>query len=310
MSRKPPSRELLKPRRGTGVRDRWAYVFLFPFIAGMALFFAWPLARSGWMSLQRGAGTDEARFAGLANYSFAARDPLLWGSLLNTLAFAALFLVVQIPASLGLALLLNDRRTRGLRELRFIFFSTHLVGVVFAAVLFSDMLSGRHSLMSRLLLHAGLIDIPLDLLNREAWVMPLMLACAWYLSVGFGMIYCLAALQHVDRQLYDAALMDGAGAWGRLFHVTIPQIRPTLSFLAIAGAIWALQVFELPYVLLDGPGPNYRGLTAVMYLFAIGFERGDLGYSAAIGWIFTVVVVLITLAMIRMLGVGREEVES
>src|SRR5687768_9567501 len=181
-------------------RQRWAYVFLAPFIAATALFFAWPLARSGWMSLQRDAGTDDARFSGLANYQFALYDTLLWGSLLNTIAFAALFLVVQIPASLGLALLLNDRRTRGLRALRFIFFSTHLVGVVFAAVLFSDMLSGRHSLVSQLFLHTGLIGAPLDLLNREAWVMPLMLACAWYLSVGFGMIYCLAALQQVDTQ--------------------------------------------------------------------------------------------------------------
>ena len=124
------------------------------------------------------------------------------------------------------------------------------------------------------------------------------------------MIYCLAALQQVDRQLYDAAVMDGAGAWGRFWHVTLPQVRPTLSFLAIAGAIWSLQVFELPYVLFDGPGPNYRGLTGVMYLFAIGFERGDLGYAAAIGWIFTAVVVLITIGMIALLGVGREEVQA
>jgi ABC-type sugar transport system permease subunit len=284
-------------------------VLLAPFVTAMVLLFAWPLARSGWMSLQRDAGTADARFAGLANYEFAQYDPLLWGSLLNTVAFAMLFLLGQIPASLGLALLLNDRRLRLLPLLRFIFFSTHLVGVVFAAVLFSDMLSGRHSLVSRLLQWAGAIDVPLDLLNREAWVMPLMLACAWYLSVGFGMIYCLAALQHVDRRLYDAAVMDGAGAWGRFRHVTLPQVRPTLSFLAIAGAVWALQVFELPYVLLDGPGPNYRGLTAVMYLFAIGFERGDLGYAAAIGWIFTILVVLITLVMIRLLAIGREEVQ-
>lgn len=293
-------------------RDRtiWPYLFLAPFLAGFALFFAYPLARSAWMSLQRDAGTSQARFAGLANYAFGLNDVLLWGSVLNTLSFAALFLAGQIPASLGLALLLNDRRLRLLPVFRFIFFSTHLVGVVFAAVLFSDLLSGRHSLVSRLLLWTGAIDAPLDLLNREAWAMPVMLGCAWYLSVGFGMIYLLAALQQVDQRLYDAARVDGAGAWRRFVHITLPQVRPTLSFLSIAGAIWALQVFELPYVLFDGPGPNYRGLTAVMYLFAVGFERGDMGYAAAIGWVYAGVVVLIALLMIKALGMGREEVQA
>jgi ABC-type sugar transport system permease subunit len=141
--------------------------------------------------------------------------------------------------------------------------------------------------------------------------MPVMLGCAWYLSVGFGMIYCLAALQHVDRRLYDAARVDGAGAWGRFWHITLPQVRPTLSFLTIAGAVWALQVFELPFVLFDQtPGPGYRGLTAVMYLFAVGFERGDLSYAAAIGWIFTIVVVVITGLMAWSLRIGREEVQA
>lgn len=293
-------------------RDRtiWPYLFLAPFLASFALFFAYPLCRSAWMSFQRDAGSSDAHWAGLSNYAFGLGDVLLWGSVLNTLTFAALFLAGQIPASLGLALLLDDRRIRLLPVLRFIFFSTHLVGVVFAAVLFSDLLSGRHALASRLLVWLGLIDSPLDLLSREAWAMPVMLGCAWYLSVGFGMIYLLAALQQVDRQLYDAARVDGAGAWRRFAHVTLPQVRPTLNFLSIAGAIWALQLFELPYVLFDGPGPNYRGLTAVMYLFAVGFERGDLGYASAIGWIFAGIVVLIALAMIRLLGVGREEVQT
>ncbi len=291
-------------------RSAWPVLFLAPFLASFGLFFAWPAGRSLLLSFERGGGTVDAHFAGLDNYIFAFGDILLGLALLNTLVFTILFLLVQIPASLGLALLMNDRRIRLLPLFRFIFFSTHLVGVVFAAVLFGDLLSGRHSLLSRLLLAVGLTDAPLDLLNRQAWVMPVMLGCAWYLSVGFGMIYCLAALQQVDRRLYDAATMDGAGAWGRFRHVTLPQVRPTLSFLAVAGAIWALQVFELPYVLFDGPGPGYCGLTAVMYLFAIGFERGDLSYAAAIGWIFTAIVVLVTGVMIRVLGLWREEVHA
>ena len=291
-------------------RSAWPYVFLTPFLLGFGAFFAWPLARSFWMSLHRDAGLSSSRYAGLANYRFALGDVLFYLSLANTLLFAILFLLVQVPASLGLAMLLDGRRVLARPAFRFIFFSTHLVGVVFAAVLFADLLSGRQSLVSRALVGLGLADAPVDLLNRTAWAMPLMLLCAWYLSVGYGMIYCLAALQHVDRRLYDAATVDGAGAWGRFRHVTLPQVRPTLSFLTIAGAVWALQVFELPYVLFDGAGPGYRGLTAVMYLFAVGFERGDLGYAAAIGWLFAGFVMVVTVVMVLALRVGREDVQA
>src|SRR5690606_41012991 len=154
----------------------WPYLFLGPFLAGFGFFFAYPAGQSLVMRFQREAGTAAARPAGLANYAFAAGDLLLWLSLLNTLLFAVVFLVVQIPASLGLALLVERARRRVRPVLRFVFFSTHLVGVVFAAVLFSDMLSGRHSLVSRSLMAIRLTDAPVDLLNREFWAMPVMLA--------------------------------------------------------------------------------------------------------------------------------------
>ena len=289
-------------------RNPWPWLFLAPFLAGFGLFFAYPLVRSLSMSFQRDAGTDAARFAGLANYRFALGDPLLGGALLNTVAFTALFLVVQVPASLGLALLLDGRRVVARPLFRFVFFSTHLVGVVFAAALFAALLGGRASPVNRLLLAGGIVDQPVDLLQSPNLVLPLLLGCAWYLSVGFGMVYCLAALQGVDRELYDAATTDGAGVWGRFRHVTLPQVRPTLGFLTVAGAVWGLQLFELPYVLFNGPGPGYRGLTAVMYLFSVAFVDGDLGYAGAVGWLFVAVVALVTLGLAGALGLGREDV--
>ena len=260
------------------------------------------------MSFERDAGTSAARFAGLENYRFALGDVLMWGGLANTVAFTALFLLVQVPASLGLAMLLDGRRVVAKPVFRFVFFSTHLVGVVFAAVLFSTLLGGRSSPVNRLLVATGVVAQPIDLLQSPALAMPLLLLCAWYLSIGFGMVYCLAALSNVDRDLYDAATTDGAGAWGRFRHVTFPQVRPTLAFLTVAGAVWGLQLFELPYVLFDGPGPGYRGLTAVMYLFSVAFVDGDLGYASAIGWVFVGVVVVLTVGLARLIGIGREDV--
>jgi len=126
---------------------------------------------------------------------------------------------------------------------------------------------------------------------------------AWlWLSVGFGMMYLLAALQAVDVQLYEAADMDGAGSWARFWHITLPGVRPVLVFLIVVGLISGFQLFELPYVLLQGPGPGYAGFTIVMYLFTVGFQQGNLGYASAIGWALVIVTVLATIPRWRASG--------
>src|SRR5262249_46013366 len=106
--------------------------------------------------------------------------------------------------------------------------------------------------------------------------MPAIVMAALWLSVGYGMIYLLAALQAVDRELYEAAQVDGAGRWARFHHVTLPSIAPVLRFLILVGVIGAFQLFELPYVLFgQSAGPAGFGITIVMYLFVTGFRVGD-----------------------------------
>jgi ABC-type sugar transport system permease subunit len=97
------------------------------------------------------------------------------------------------------------------------------------------------------------------------------------------MIYFLAALQNVSRETLEAASIDGAGPWQRFRHVILPEIKPVFGFVALLSVIGSLQLFELPFILLDGPGPAQRGLTLVMYLYQNGFDRNDLGFASAIG---------------------------
>jgi len=108
---------------------------------------------------------------------------------------------------------------------------------------------------------------------------------AWlWLSIGYGMVYFLAALQGVDQSLYEAAEVDGAGPWKKFWNVTFPSIRPVFIFLTLIGVVGSFQLFELPFVLLQGFGPKYAGLTIVFYLFGTGFQTGNLGYASTIGW--------------------------
>lgn len=288
-------------------RQRWApYLFLAPAGGLFALFLAYPLVRSMVLSFYKSAGPRNDVFVGLGNYIYLLQDRYFWWAAINTALFTVGFVLLEVPLALGLALLLNHRQVWLKRTFRLAFFSTYLVGQVFVAVIFTSLLGGRQGLVNRLLVDMGLMAEPIGFLTDPRWTMlSLWIAALWLMS-GYGMIYLLAALQGVDEQLYEAAAVDGANRWGRLVHVTLPGIRPVLWFLVLVGAIGGLQLFELPYVLFRGSGPNSAGLTVVMYLFITGFEIGDLGYASAIGWALVVLIAAFSLLYLRSTGLLRE----
>jgi len=137
----------------------------------------------------------------------------------------------------------------------------------------------------------------------EIYVMPALIIASLWMYVGFNMIYFLAALQGVDENLLEAAEIDGAGSWHRFRHIILPQIAPVTGFITLLAIIGSMQLFELPYILLGGPGPEERGLTIVMYLYQYGFEIGDLGYASAIGW--SLALILVAVALVQRLIVRR-----
>jgi ABC-type sugar transport system permease subunit len=284
------------------------YLFLLPFVLLFAIFLLYPLARSVVLSLYNTAGPREARFIGLGNYRFILRDIIFWKAVLNTALFTVCFLALQIPLSLGLALLLNHPRVRGRNLFRFAFVASHMVGNVFVGLMFILLLAPRQGLLNRMIgTLLPWVGTELNWRGASSLVVPAMLIASLWLSVGYAMVYFLAALQAVDTELYDAASVDGAGPWSRFWHVTLPGIRPVLVFLLLVGTIGAFQLFELPYILFDPPtGPGGNALTIVMYLYQQGFEIGNIGYASAVGWVLVVLLVGITAAQLKITGALRD----
>lgn len=279
------------------------WILVGPFLVIFVIFAAYPLVRAVILAFQQTFGPGTARFVGGANFAFLARDPMFWTAAKNTTLFTLGSVFIQLPLSLGLALLLNRDGLRGRAIYRTIFFAPALVGVVFVAMIFAMLLEKRTGLLNRIL-HA-LVGFDLDFPWLEAYIMPAMILAALWQYVGFNMVYFLAALQNVPRELTEAATIDGAGPAGRFRHVTIPSIRPVASFVVLLSIIGSVQLFELPYVLLNGTGgPENRGLSVVMYLYQTGFQAGDLGYASAIAWVLALALAGCTLAM-RVLA--REE---
>ena len=283
------------------------YLFISPFIVLFCCFMLYPLCRSVVLSFYKAAGPRDLKYVGLGNYKFLLTDRIFWAAVFNTSYYAVLFLPSQILLALGLAVMLNSRRIRFRNVFRFSIFSPHLVGSVFVAIIFQLMLAQRHGLVNKAIGAVfPFIGTEINWFGKPELAMPAVVIAALWISVGYAMVYFLAALQAVDRDLYEAAEVDGAGKWHQFWHITMPGIRPVLIFLILVGTIGAFQLFELPYILFYGVWTNFA-VTIVVYLFQMGFESGDIGYASAIGWLLVAIIVIISLIQLRLTW-SREDV--
>jgi ABC-type sugar transport system permease subunit len=275
------------------------YLFLLPFLSVFLVFLVYPLFQSVILSLEQTFGPGFKEFVFLDNFIHLFSDPLFYRAFWNTTVFASASVALQLPLSLGLALLMNRPDVRGRAFFRLIFFSPALVGAVFVGVMFGIIFQKRTGLLNVILHH--LIGFNLDFPWLQVYVMPALILASLWMWTGFNMIYFLAALQSVDKDLMDASRIDGAGPFSRFRYVILPAIRPVGGFVLLLSLIGSFQLFELPYLLLgQTAGPDNRGLTVVMYLYQTGFETGDLGYASAIGWALAVVLVALAILQRRL----------
>jgi len=281
------------------------YLFVLPFFLIFCTFMLYPLLKSVYLAFTCTNGPRSIVWVGWDNFNYLCRDRNFWIAVRNTLVYAAASIVLQLPCSMGLALLLHRQWLRGRTLLRFAFFAPYLCGQVFVAVLFSVLFVPRFGLINRLLQLVSGHGLELRWLGEPSLVMPALIIVTLWLYTGFNMIYFLAALQNVDQGLYEAADIDGANAWQKFRHVTMPGIKPIVVFVVVMSTIGSFQLFELPFVLLNnGSGVNQAGLTIVMYLYQTGFETGNLGYAAAIGWVLVLLIMSISALQLRL---GRSQ---
>ena len=308
-------------------RQYTAWLMMAPFVLIFATFTLWPLIRSIQMAMTKTAGPQAQEFIGLGNFAFLLHDARFWRAAGNTILYTGAFVAVSISLALLLAIAVDQKRLRSKTAFRYAFFCPHLVGSVFAAVIFSQVFA-RDGWLNLILISIpnnvsvwfslvmdfyGFSSFPTLHLTPPTWLQDPSLAlwaivlCGVWLSTGYMMIYLLAALQAVDKQLLEAAAIDGAGPIARFWHVTLPSIRPTLLFLVLSATIGALQLFELPYLLTGGAGPRDSTLTIVGYLYSEGFETGNLGYASAVGWSLVVLCVAISALQLRHAKFHRDE---
>jgi multiple sugar transport system permease protein len=241
----------------------------------------------------------QPKWIGLDNYRSLLDDPNFWKSFFNTVYYMTFAIPLGIVVGLALALLLN-MKVRGLSIYRTFFFLPSIVPAIASAVVFSYVFNPQFGILNNILRLFG-IEGP-GWLASPTWAMPaLILLSLW--GVGNLMLILLAGLQDVPQDLYDAAVVDGAGLWARFRNVTLPFLGPHLFFAVITGLIAGFQYFAQPYAVSGGTG-NPAGATLVygLYLWQNVFRFFRMGYAAAMAWILLVIIVVTTLITFRALS--------
>jgi multiple sugar transport system permease protein len=275
-------------------------VFLLPLLLVFGVFSWAPIVQSVVMSVQHTNLVDTAEFVGLDNFSYVLSDPLLWTALGNTLWFALLALVFGYPIPLIAAIMISEvRRFRGLYSA--LAYLPVVVPPVVAVLLWKVFFDASPSGLFNTLLGAVGLE-PLRWLQDADTAMPSLVLEATWAAAGGTMIIYLAALISVPPELYEAAEIDGASIWRKLWHVTLPRLRPVLLVTFILQIIGTSQVFLEPFLFTDG-GPANSTTTLLLLIYDYAFANslgGDYGAATALSIMLAAVLALFSAVYFRL----------
>ncbi|MDR2202319.1 MAG: sugar ABC transporter permease [Clostridiales bacterium] len=266
-------------------------------LLGFFIFGFIPMVLAVFMSFMkiRGFSFDGARLVGFENYRYVFTDPKFGKAMLNTL-YAAVSMPVSIVCSLFIATLLN-KKVAGTKVFRTILFLPYVCSVVAITTMWKWMLNTDFGIINEILKRLGVEKVPW--LTDSTYFMPSMLIMGVWGGTGFGIILYSAALGNVSKSLYEAAKIDGANRRQQFFSITVPSISPTTFYLFVMGLIGALQDFVRFQIMGgDGGGPGESGLTAVFYLWRMGFKNfivQGMGMASAVSLILAALIIIITI---------------
>ena len=268
------------------------WTFIAPALVLLGVFMLYPIIWSLWMSFQVGKGMNFS-FGGFANIVRLTKDPIFIRALVNTLTF----LVVQVPIMIVLALLaavaLNDPKLRFRGFFRTAIFLPCVTSLIAYSTLFKSMFA-TDGIVNKMLMAAWIIQEPIHWLQDPFWAKVLIIIAITWRWTGYNMVFYLAALQNVDRSIYEAARIDGASGWDRFRYITVPMLKPVILFTTIVSTIGTLQLFDEVNNITVG-GPSDATLTLSLYIYNLTFKfMPSFGYSATVSWVIVLLVAVLS----------------
>lgn len=285
------------PGRVVGQRWYTPYLFMGPGLILYIGMFAWPAVIAVQLALSRYDIVHPIRFIGLGNFAEMAHDPRFFHALRNSVEFLAIYLPLTVVVPLLLAMLVNIK-LRGIQAYRMLYYLPVVTSMVAVAVAWRYVFN-RAGVINWLLSLVGVG--PIDFLLNTRWALPTVVLLEGWKSMGLFMMIYLAGLQAVPHDLIEAARVDGANAWHRLWNVVVPSLLPTFAVTLTLAMLDAMKAFESVYVLTRG-GPLDSTMTLGYYIWSKAFQEYDMGYASAVGlvlWAIMIVLALLNLKVTR-----------
>ena len=279
-------------------RHEWLIFSLLvgPNLLLFGIFTYWPLLYNGYLSFVKWDMLAPVKvWVGFDNYRFLFAQPTFWLILFNTLVFTVASVLLTTSLGLAMALLLNQA-LRGRNAVRSIVFSPVMLSGAAIGIVWIYILDPRFGLLDMLLGIVGL-NSPNWLLDT-AWAMPAVIMVHTWKTVGYAVVIYLAGLQAIPRELYEAVVVDGGGAWARFQHITVPGLSPVIFFLILTSVLVSFQAFDIIKVMTAG-GPVNATTTLIYYLYEEGFVAFNAGRAGVAGVILFALMFAFTSVQMR-----------
>jgi multiple sugar transport system permease protein len=267
-------------------------LFVLPAIIGFVAFSAGPMIASFILSFTNYTIIKPVEFIGLRNYLefFRGQDTFFYNSIKVTVLFAIMNVIVCIGVAFTIALILNNKKIKGLPLLRAVFYVPTIVPIIATAMIYMWMMSPDFGVFNAILRNFSIP--PGKWIYSEKSVLPsLLFMTAW--CSGNIMVVFLAGLQGIPKQLYEAIMIDGGNVFIKFQHVTLPMMTPTIFFNMVMFFISSMQAFLQAYIMTQG-GPNNSTNFIVYYLYRQAFEFGEVGKANTLGWILFIMIVSVS----------------
>jgi len=278
-------------------RYRQFYLFIAPFFILFAVFGLYPLLFSLYLSFVKWDGLTPMHWVGLGNFRRMLEDDLLWRSLQNTAIIGLLYVPPMMILAFAFAQLLNAQWLKFKAFYRAALFVPCVTPMVVIALVFSLIFSSEKGVLNYVL---ALLHLPsIGWLTSEQWSKVSVSILVVWRWTGYNMILMLAGLQGISPEYYEAADVDGAGAWHKMTRITLPLMRPTFRFCGLLSLLGTLYMFDEVFVLTKGGGPGTSSLNFGMYLFNLSFSDFKFGYASCVAYSVAIVVFIATLIVNR-----------
>ncbi|MFD0050924.1 carbohydrate ABC transporter permease [Actinomycetes bacterium NPDC127524] len=276
----------------------WSFISIAS--AMICLFYFYPMIQAFILSLQSGTGMN-LRFVGLENYARLFKDPTFLTTVKNTVIFLIIQVPVMILLALFLSVLLNNKTLKFKGLFRTAIFLPCVTSLVAYSVIFKY-LFGQDGIINLMLMKIALISEPIQWLTDPFWAkITIIIAITWRWT-GYNMIFYLSALQNVDESIYEAAKMDGASSIQQFFKITIPMLKPIILFTSITSTIGTLQLFDEVMNITKG-GPGNATMSISQYIYNLSFKyTPDFGYAATVSYAIVIMIVIFSIIQFRVAG--------